>query len=49
MDEYDYWQDEIDELEIVVKAMDDAGVEKEFYFNSMNELKEWWKKPYETK
>ena len=33
-------------IEITVKAMDDNGIEKEFYFNSMQELRDWWKNPY---
>lgn len=33
-------------IEITVKAMDSAGVEKEFYFHSMKELNDWWKKPF---
>ncbi|MFH1593729.1 MAG: hypothetical protein ABID09_03410 [Candidatus Omnitrophota bacterium] len=35
-------------IEITVKAMDEEGIEKEFYFSSMLELKEWWKNPYEN-
>ena len=33
-------------IEISVKAMNHEGIEKEFYFESMDELKEWWKNPY---
>lgn len=36
-------------IEISVKAMDNVGVEKEFYFDSMDELKEWWRIPYDYK
>ena len=35
-------------IEITVKAMDNTGIEKEFYFNSMQELKDWWKNPYKN-
>jgi len=33
-------------IEIKVCAMNPEGIEKEFYFESMDELKEWWKDPY---
>jgi len=33
-------------IEISVKAMNPEGIEKEFYFESMAELKEWWRNPY---
>jgi len=33
-------------IEIDVKVFDEVGIEKEFHFHSMNELKEWWKNPY---
>lgn len=36
-------------IEISVKAMDDAGVEKEFYFNSLQEFNNWWRDLYEVK
>lgn len=36
-------------IEISVKVMDDAGIEKEFHFLSMDEFKNWWKNPYESK
>ena len=36
-------------IEISVKTMDNQGIEKEFYFNSMDELKSWWKKPYDDR
>ena len=36
-------------IEISVKAMNPEGIEKEFYFESMEDLKEWWKNPYEIK
>ena len=34
-------------IEIIVKAFDSTGIEKEFYFESMKELKDWWRNPYE--
>ena len=36
-------------IEIGVKAFDDAGVEKEFCFGTMDELKIWWENPYNRK
>ena len=36
-------------IEISVKVMDDTGIEKEFYFQSMDEFKNWWKNPYDEK
>ena len=33
-------------IEIVVHAMDDAEIEKDFSFSSVDELNEWWKNPY---
>jgi len=36
-------------IEISVKAMDDVGIEKEFYFGSMDELNKWWRNPYEDR
>lgn len=36
-------------IEIGVKAMDDTGIEKEFYFNSLDDFNNWWRDPYEVK
>ena len=36
-------------IEIVVHAMDDAEIEKDFVFNSVDDLNKWWKSPYEYK
>lgn len=34
-------------IEIKVSAMDVDEIEKDFVFYSMDELKEWWKNPYD--
>ena len=33
-------------IEIVVHAMDNAEIEKDFVFNSVDDLNKWWKEPY---
>ena len=34
-------------IEIVVHAMDEDEIEKDFVFNSVDELNKWWKNPFE--
>jgi len=33
-------------IEIVVHAMDDTEIEKDFVFDSVDDLNKWWKNPY---
>ena len=36
-------------IEISVKAMDVDEIEKDFIFNTVEDLQKWWKSPYEYK